>query len=556
MAQARAVLLEPVRDVFRLVRCDEEDSEAGKACLLETLVFGWNLFGRVDGKLLTDARLSRRMALTYFDKAAKRVYVRSLQKKKAIFIESPGEQPRSRRQCPFFQLVGDTPPDDVAKFCDPSAELHVGERIIFQPSSPTDKTRASDRFVYELQLATSTVPGTAGVALERQHAEPAEKKALDLLPVVQQINLPRKRKSPLRAPVSFEECEVIEIDMSDSSPRVEMEGVVKKNRRRDDTPTNLATVQASKSSPSSNKKGSPQQNVQAELLSNTGAVGRRGFFSEADVIMILPHPQDCSVELAKAQRSKVCENGGQVVPDNKLSRKPAKNKIFFENHVSHIVASEYLTAGELVKQLNLGDSGLAGIRCRFGDHGGGSDVKSEQSQNLQSGRPFVWIVNFSWIRTCLRRQEKVAEIDYLWRPFVPRPSSSAQALSAPAPSRRKLRLAEELEQSPSPPHFEHDPVKLVHDNGVRSSKSGVDLANPCHPGLDRLQTLAAAAERKSFVVKVLRDMGDAYEMRSVRAGANKQDKWRKKTYDNCADAVEWHCGEDFMEAVAVCFMTV
>ena len=113
-----------------------------------------------------------------------------------------------------------------------------------------------------------------------------------------------------------------------------------------------------------------------------------------------------------------------------------------------------------------------------------------------------------------------------------------------APSRRKLRLAEELEQSPSPPHFEHDPVKLVHDNGVRSSKSGVDLANPCHPGLDRLQTLAAAAERKSFVVKVLRDMGDAYEMRSVRAGANKQDKWRKKTYDNCADAVEWYGTKD------------
>lgn len=113
-----------------------------------------------------------------------------------------------------------------------------------------------------------------------------------------------------------------------------------------------------------------------------------------------------------------------------------------------------------------------------------------------------------------------------------------------APSRRKLRVDEELEQSPSPQHIE-----LVHDNGVRagarSSDSGVDLANPCRPDLDRIQKLAAAAERKSFVVKVLRDMGDAYEMRSVRAGANKQDKWRKKTYDNCADAVEWYANIQF-----------
>lgn len=219
------MLLEPVRDVFRLVRCDAEDSPEGEACLLDTLVFGWNLFGRVDGKLLTDARLSRRMALTYFDKAAKRVYVRALQKKKAIFIENLADEPRSRRQCPFFQLVGDKPPDDVEKFCDPDAELRVGERIIFQPSSPKDQTRASDRFVYELQLATPAVPvpapSKAGVvALEEQHTKPSTKKATDeLLPDVQRRNLLRKRKSPLRSPVSFEECEVIEIDMSDSSPQ-------------------------------------------------------------------------------------------------------------------------------------------------------------------------------------------------------------------------------------------------------------------------------------------------------------------------------------------------
>ena len=82
-----------VAKLFRLVRVDAVDPEPVQKYLENTLVFGWNLFGRnAKAGLLGDVWLSSRMALLFFDRDNHQIFVRGLQKRKPVFIDSRSSQ--------------------------------------------------------------------------------------------------------------------------------------------------------------------------------------------------------------------------------------------------------------------------------------------------------------------------------------------------------------------------------------------------------------------------------------------------------------------------------
>jgi len=514
----------PVKEKFRLVRVDEQDSDEAKKCLLQTLAFGWNIFGRVDKLLLTDPSLSRRMALIYFDENNDKVFVQALHKKKPVIIQSADRS--EIRTCSVFPHKGNAPPPKD-KFCTAKAEVFVGERIAFKPATNAD---SGHKFVYELKRPHTDVNAPSTKAEDQHHFDLRTKQGESSKP---RQDKPRTEKGEVFIkPDPQHRIDVPSNNNGHLKPRK-----VSPNKTGRRSPKRKAR-DISSSHTDSSKKGRDRDmnsgtidlvsnDVEIVELSDDGAGAicpAKGYFSENDVVHIIPHAQDCSEELAKVQRSKICENGGKVVPGSKLSRKPVKNKAFFENHVSHIVASNLLTVEALEKLLGLGPGGFNEFRCRYE---GNSPTKGTQH--------VTWIVQFSWIRTCLKKQKKVPESDYLWQPYTPPKETELVDAVKPARKRSKQRVVDDFEHSPSPPRPEETSTNQLSNQPATHAT----LLHPISTKKRTPFTKLDAVERKRHIIQTLRDMGCAYEMRGAQKGGNQQDKWRKKTYDTCADAVEW-----------------